>query len=59
MKRIYIELILAIIMFFWILCNRMIYQCSYQTISFPIIIAFCIQLFGLLIKAAASLEENE
>ena len=59
MKRIYIELILAAIIFFWVLCNGVIFQCSYKATFFPIIVIFYIQLFGTILMAAGTLEEDE
>lgn len=58
MKRIYFELIMAAIIFFWVLCNGVIFRCGYEATFYPIIVIFFVQLFGTVLMAAAP-EENE
>ena len=51
MKRIYIELILATIIHFWVLCNCVIFQYGYEATFYPIVVIFYIQLFGTALAA--------
>lgn len=53
MKRIYIEMILAILIFAWTVGN-MILTWTLFVSCFPIIIGFCIQFIGTLVVATAS-----
>lgn len=59
MKRIYIELIMGAIILFWVLCNGVIFQCGYEATFYPIIVIFFVQLFGTVLMAAGTLEEDE
>ena len=52
MKRIYIEMILAILIFAWTVGN-MILTWTLFVSCFPIIISFCIQFVGVLAIATA------
>lgn len=52
MKRIYVEMILALVIFAWTTSN-IILTGSIFVSCFPIIISFCIQLVGVLAIAMA------
>lgn len=53
MKRIYIEMIMAILIFAWIVGNIILTWTLFVS-CFPIIIGFCIQFIGTLVVATAS-----
>lgn len=57
MKRIYIEMILAILIFAWTVGN-MILTWTLFVSCFPIIISFCIQFVGVLALATAPEEAS-
>lgn len=59
MKRIYLELIMAAIIFFWVLCNGVIFRCGYEATFYPIIVIFFVQLFGTVLMAAAVTQEED
>ena len=59
MKRIYLELIMATIIFFWVLCNGVIFRCGYEATFYPIIVIFFVQLFGTVLMAVGTVEEDE
>ena len=53
MKRIYIEMIIAILIFAWTVGNMILTGTIFVS-CFPIIISFCIQFIGTLAAATAS-----
>lgn len=58
MKRIYIEMIIAILIFAWTVGNIILTGTIFVS-CFPIIISFCIQFVGVLVIATAPEEVSE
>lgn len=57
MKRIYIEMIIAILIFAWTVGNMILTGTIFVS-CFPIIISFCIQFVGVLVVATTPEETS-